>query len=52
MDDGRALVEPVPYNGSADIVGPAAADAYFEVPRGTERLERGDTVRFFEVKRQ
>lgn len=45
--DGVNLVRRCPYHGSADIVGPSAADGYFIVPRGTERVQEGDTLRFF-----
>lgn len=35
------------YHGSADIVGPGEADGYLLVPRGTERVEEGQGLRFF-----
>jgi molybdopterin molybdotransferase len=38
-----------PYHGSADIVGPSEADGYFLIPRGTERVEEGQEVRFFTI---
>ena len=45
--DGAPRLRRVPYNGSADIVGPGMADGYFIVPRGIERVTEGERLRFF-----
>jgi molybdopterin molybdotransferase len=37
------------YHGSADIVGASEADAYMVVPRGSERVNEGDRLRFFVI---
>jgi len=44
---GVLHVRRAPYHGSADIVGPSAADGYFVVPRGVERVAEGDEVQLF-----
>jgi molybdopterin molybdotransferase len=49
QDDGGVLIRRQPYHGSADIVGPAEADGYFVVPRGTEYVREGQTLRFFRI---
>ncbi|MFW6189852.1 MAG: gephyrin-like molybdotransferase Glp [Planctomycetota bacterium] len=43
------LLRRQPYHGSADIVGPARADGYFIVPRGTEYVEEGRELEFFTI---
>ncbi len=45
----RHLIFRHPYHGSADIVGPAEADGYFIVPRGTERVEEGESLQYFTI---
>lgn len=47
--DGVNYLQPVPCRGSADIVGASAANAYVVVPRGVDRVERGQLMEFFEV---
>jgi len=47
--DGAPRVVRCPYHGSADIIGPAEADGYFIVPRGQERVEQGEELRFFTI---
>jgi len=49
VQDGNNYIIPVPYQGSADIVGPSAADAYFVVPRGVEEVKAGQLMEFFEI---
>ncbi len=49
----RSRVPPLLHrcacHGSADIVGPSRADGYFLVPRGAERVEKGQSLRFFSL---
>ncbi|MHC4592494.1 MAG: molybdopterin molybdotransferase MoeA [Planctomycetota bacterium] len=45
--DGVNVLRRCKYHGSGDIVGPSAADGYFLVPRGVERVRKGDRLRFF-----
>ncbi len=47
--EGAPRLSRCDYHGSADIVGPAEADAYFIVPRGRERVEKGEALRFFAI---
>lgn len=46
---GAPRIVRCPYHGSADIVGPSEADAYFIVPRGQERVEEGEELSFFTI---
>ncbi len=46
---GAPVIRRVPYHGSADIIGPGGADGFFLVPRGTECVNEGDRLRFFEI---
>jgi molybdopterin molybdotransferase len=43
------LLHLLPHHGSADIVGPVAADGYLIVPRGVESVTAGQRLRFFEI---
>ena len=47
--NGINHIVPVPYTGSADIMGPSVANAYMVVQRGVEQVEPGDILEFFEV---
>ena len=44
-DDGVALLEPVPFRGSSDIVGASAADALVIVPADSE-IENGALAQY------
>jgi len=46
---GATSLKLHPYHGSADIVGPAAADGFLLAPRGAERVNKGDELRFFAI---
>ena len=47
--DGVNFIIPVPYQGSADIMGASEGGAFFVVPRGIEHVDRGQLMEFFEV---
>jgi molybdopterin molybdotransferase len=47
--EGTDYIVPLAQRGSADIVTASSASAFFAVPRGVERVARGQLVEFFEV---
>jgi len=43
------LLTPLPHHGSADLAAPSSADGYLIVPRGAQRVDAGQRLRFFTI---